>query len=106
VSLDIPESWFNSEIALKFMNADAQITVNARIAVRNLEGDIIQVGGMDLAYVFSIKLTGNGEESECTDVTATFMGGTDPHYMAFAASSAGAYTFAEETFSAMMVEGS
>lgn len=56
--------------------------------------------------MFSIKITGNGEESECTDVVATFMGGTDPHYMAFAASTAGAYSFAEETFIAMMVEGS
>jgi hypothetical protein len=43
VSLDIPESWFNSELAMKFATDDAQITVNARIAVRNLEGDIIEV---------------------------------------------------------------
>jgi hypothetical protein len=45
VSLDIPEWWFSSHLAVMFATDLTEITINTRIAVRNLEGDVIQING-------------------------------------------------------------
>jgi len=64
----MPESYYTSYLSIAFGTTEAELTIDARIVLRNFEGEVIEVSGMPMEIRFDIIVTSNGEETGCASV--------------------------------------